>query len=88
MMQVLIAIVPIIAVAGILGLIRRADKITPDTMITHVRSGGKTWQKHSGCLRDAQMEGWIWGATKRGEIIEVQTGKRTGRRLRQITKRK
>ena len=88
MIKILIAIVSVIAVAGILGLIRRIDKITPDTMITHVRKHGKRWETHSGCLRDAQTEGWLWGATKRGEIIDVSTGKRTGRVLRQITKRK
>jgi hypothetical protein len=67
--------------------LRRGDVVTPHTRIKAVRAGGKAWTAYSGCLRDAQLEGWKWAVLKNNEIIEVKTGKRTGRKFVQRNKK-
>lgn len=80
-MKIAFALIVALAGIGAVAIIKRLRRITPDTMIVKVRSCGKAWSDYSGCLRDAQMEGWIWGVTRRDEIIRIQTGEPTGRRF-------
>jgi len=79
-MSIIGALVGIAAVA-FLSWMRR---VTPDVMLIAVRSGGLPWTPFAGSLRDAQMEGWIWAATKSKDIIRVDTGERTGKRLKDL----
>ena len=85
-MKIISAIIGALIGIGVVAAIKRLRRITPDTMIVKVRSNGKAWTDYSGCLLDAQMEGWRWGVTRRGEIIRIQTGEPTGRRFVQIKK--
>lgn len=87
-MQVIIALCALavlVALAAIAAMLR-TKKTAPDAPIVAVRSGARRWTPFSGCLRDAQTEGWVWAADKSDNIIEAATGRRTGRVLRKFGK--
>jgi hypothetical protein len=85
-MQFVIAIVALIAFVALVLITRQCPIVSLDSQIKAVRAGGKTWTPYSGCLRDAQLEGWKWAALRDGRIIEVATMRDTGRRLRELKK--
>ena len=87
-MDLLIAIVALIAFMALVALTTRKKPVTADTPIKAVRAGGKSWTPYSGVLRDAQEEGWKWAALVDGRIIEVATLTDTGRRLVERTHKK
>ena len=82
-MQAAIAIVSLVILCtlAVISALIRKHSITPDTYIIAVRSTSRRWTPFTGCLRDARLEGWIWAATEAREIVRVDTGERTGRRL-------
>ncbi len=87
MMDALIAIAGACAGIAVVALIRHLRKITPDTMLIATKSNAKRWQKFSGCVRDAQEEGYTFGADQRNEIIDLHTMKKTGRYIVNLKKK-
>ncbi len=59
----------------------KAPPLPPETPLIGVRKHGRAWVKYSGCIRDADLEGWEYGALESREIINVMTGRPIGRRI-------
>ena len=86
-MESLITVAVLVVAFLIVLLLRRKNAVSPESPIKAVRAGGKTWTPYSGCLRDAQTEGWKWAALRDGRIIDVARMKDTARRLGETNKR-
>jgi hypothetical protein len=50
-------------------------------MIVGVRKGGRPWIKFRGTLLDARVERYDFAALENGAIIDVKTGRKTGRKI-------
>lgn len=77
---VIAAILLALMVIAIIGSIR-GSKVAPEMPVIGVRKAGKPWHKHSGSLLDARVECWDYAALETGEIVNVITGYKTGKKI-------
>jgi hypothetical protein len=59
----------------------RGGKVAPETPVIGVRKSGKPWHKHKGSLLDARIECWDYAALETGDIVNVLTGYKTGKKI-------
>jgi hypothetical protein len=81
MMELAIAFVSLAVILAVAAVIRYGSKVPPETMIVGVRKGGHPWIKFHGTLLDARIEQYDFAALENGEIVDVKTGRKTGRKI-------
>ena len=80
-MKYVCAAIVALAIIAFVQMITRGAKVPPETMIIGVRKGGRNWVRFRGTLLDARVEAYDFAALESGEIIEVNTGRKTGRKI-------
>jgi hypothetical protein len=80
-MKIVSALICLLVIMTVAIITRRGAKVPPETMIIGVRKGGRNWVRFRGTLLDARVEAYDFAALESGEIIEVNTGRKTGRKI-------
>jgi hypothetical protein len=80
-MKLATALISLLVIMVIAIIIRRADKVPPETPIIAVRREHRAWIRFSGSLMDARIECYDFAAIEGGEIVAVRTGRKTAAKI-------
>jgi len=79
-MKALAIIIAVFLAIGIAGVMR-SYRLPPETMLYYLRIKDKGWIKSKSTIMDAAEEGWDYGVLITGEIINVKSRKKTGKKF-------
>lgn len=80
-MKIAGALICLLVIMVIAVVAKRGVKMPPETIVIGARKGSHPWVKFRGSLLDARVECYDFAALETDDIVDVNTGYKTGRKI-------